>query len=175
MNGINQDQAIQRAKNYKHAKDGLQQAIYWIVEQTLNGNADAIYQIMRAADMLSFDGEHHVVGKDGEQFWRYVSSPLATGGLGLASMVAWDKDTNTFKMKKGKNASWVDAANAYDHAQAFENLSCRWDRFERTKKASDAFDLDKAVLRLIKTATEHGKSIDEVVAAVRTARTARVA
>jgi hypothetical protein len=160
LNDVTRATAIQRARNYRGAKAGFQTSIYWAVNQTLNGNADGLYMIMLHAGMVTGKGHEMTTCADGRQLWAYWSD-----GLGLKGILSWDKDKSKFKMQEG----WKLTAGKIDIVALMTALSeTPWHMFRRVP-ASKAFDLDKAVMRLLTLAGNNGLSPDEVISAVKIA------
>ena len=162
---VTRSQALQRARNYRGAKAGFQVSVYWAVQQTLNGNADGLYMIMLHAGMLAGKGDMMTTCADGRQLWKYWNAPVEEGGLGLKGIVTWDRDKVKFKMKD----SWRLAAEKLDVAKLHVALAdTRWDTFAKMK-ASRAFDLDKAVLRLLTQASNNGVTREELIEKIQAA------
>lgn len=154
---ISADMAIQRARNYKGAKNGLQVAIAWAVGQTMQGNADGLYQVFLAADLLS-GGEKMTAYADGRAVWSYLTTSQSRGGCGLGTLIRWDKELSKFKMTEG----WKSKAEDIDMVALVETLSeTRWDTFKAVA-VEKAFDLDKAIQTLITRAANKGISAAEV-------------
>lgn len=161
---ISKDIAIQRARNYKGAKDGLQIAIAWAVGQTLQGNADGMTAVMDEAGLLakSADGKMTAYA-DGRAVWSYLTATQERGGIGLTGILRWDKEKQKFAMTKG----WKAKADQLDYTHIVETLSnTRWDTF-KAKPADKAFDLDKAIKTLITRAANEGVSDAELKAKFR--------
>jgi hypothetical protein len=163
---VSESTAIQRAVNYRGAKAGFQQSVTYIVEQLLHGNADAVYRIMRAAEMLipkpGKDGVKMYATKDGRALWQYLTDPTENGGLGLSGIVRWDSDSQSHKMAE----NWQDAANKLNLGLIWSNLKTRrWDMHGKMK-ADRAFDLNERVKRLIAEARKNGITGEQITAAV---------
>lgn len=149
------DTAIQRAMNFRNAKKGFQVAIEYIAEQVLtHGNADAIGQIFRAAELIANEKGKAVVTKTGSAVWQYLAHEPEKGGLGFGELVRWDKDTSAFKMVKG----WQAIAEELDMGLVFSNLKTRLWYLHQTVPAENAFDLSKSLKALIKKAEKAGVS-----------------
>jgi hypothetical protein len=156
------DIAIARAKNYRGAKEGLQASIGYAVAQLLQGNADGLHVVMTAAGLIENRGGEMHANADGRAVFAYLTDPQ---GLGLKSVVRWDKESGRFKMAKG----WENAADKLDLTRLVNMLAnVRWDQF-KSRKASEAFDLDKAVARLVKRAMDEGIEARKINAAVKRA------
>jgi hypothetical protein len=158
--------AIHRAMNYRGAKAGFQVAVTYIVEQLLHGNADATYRVMRAAEMLTpkptKDGLKLFATKYGRALWQYLTDPTENGGLGMAGIVRWDADSQSYKMSD----KWQDAANKLNLAMVWSNLKIRrWDMHGKVK-ADRAFDLDARINRLVAEARKHGATSEQITAAL---------
>ena len=155
---ITKDIALQRAANYKGAKEGLQVSIAWAVGQALQGNADGLQAVFSAAGLMASEDGVMTTYADGRAVWAYITASQEQGGCGLNGVIRWDKDANRFKMAekwKGKSAS-------LDMVKLVETLTdTRWDTFKK-KPASKAFDLDKAINTLITRAANEGISSAEL-------------
>lgn len=158
---ISKDAALQRARNYRGAKDGLQYSIAWAVGQAMNGNADGLFMVMREADLLAKDGSSKMTTyADGRAIWAYITAKQDQGGCGLSGIIRWDSDAQRFKMGE----KWKGRAQAVDVVKLIETLSStRWDTFKKVS-ADKAFDLDKAISALITRAANEGISDREIKA-----------
>lgn len=157
--------ALNDAKAYRGGKIRLQRALGYVVTQLLHGNADAIDMVFRAAELVSNSADGMLTNADGRAVWKYLTHK---DGLNLKGVVMWDKDARRFKMAEG----WSAAAAGLDLAALANTLAfVRWDKFD-AQKAEMAFDLDRAVLQLVKRASSKGatqaqirKAFDRAVAA----------
>ena len=155
---ISSEMALQRAKNYRGAKNGLQIAIAWAVGQALQGNADGIHSVFLAAGLMANDEGTMTTYADGRAVWAYVSASQEQGGCGLSGVVRWDKETSKFKMGE----KWKGKADSLDMVKLVETLTyTRWDTFKKVS-AGKAFDLDKALQTLITRAANEGVSATEL-------------
>lgn len=151
--------AIQRAKNYRGAKAGLQAAIGYAVAQLLQGNADGLHIVMSAAGLIENRGGEMHANADGRAVWAYLTKRDA---LGLTGIVAWDKESGRFRMCK----NWTKAADDLDLAHVVNTLAnVRWDQY-KAAKADQAFDLNKAVVRLVHKARSNGITDDDAIMSV---------
>jgi hypothetical protein len=160
---ITKDTAIQRAKNYRGAKEGLQIAITWAVGQALQGNADGVHQVFVAAGLMANEEGVMTTYVDGRAVFAYMTAKQDQGGCGLSGIIKWDKEANKFKMAE----KWKGKAASIDMVKLVETLSyTRWDTFKKSP-ASKAFDLDKAIATLITRAANEGVSDQELKAKFR--------
>lgn len=159
ISAITKDIALQRARNYRGAKNGLQIAIAWAVGQVLQGNADGMTMVMEAAGLLAKSSDEKMTTyADGRAVWAYVTTAQDRGGIGLTGIIRWDKDRQKFAMAKG----WKAKADQLDYTAVVTTLSeTRWDTFKAVP-ADKAFDLDKAIQRLITRAANEGVSYREI-------------
>ncbi len=160
---ISQDQALQYAKNLRGAKASFQWSVIWAVGQTLHGNADGLYQIMRAGGLLASDKGVMTKLADGRQLWAYLSASQKAGGCGLSKIIEWVELENKFKMCQG----WKAEADKLDMVTLVETLTgTKWYQFERNgAMAAGKFDLDKALKTLITRAAKAGVSDNDIVKA----------
>lgn len=150
MQEINRSIAIQRARNYRNAKAGFQQAVYWAAQQALNGNADGLYMIMLNAGMLNGQGGEMTKLADGRQLWSYWNDPQ---GLNLKGLVDWDKTKTKFKMTAG----WRQTVQNLDLEDLHTRLTTSlWSKHEAVKKDPKVFDLDRLLEALIKKSGNNG-------------------
>lgn len=149
---VSEFQAIQYAMNYRGAKRAFQASLAYIVAQAYQGNADACHRVFVAAGMLTNINGEMFASKDASAAWQYLTDPVAKGGCGLSGILKFDRDANTFGMAK----DWTKKFANTDVAAVWANLATKpWD-MHMPKPAASAFDLDKAILRLIKRAADNG-------------------
>lgn len=163
--------ALENAMAYKTGKDRLQLAIGAALYQTIqHGNPDWLTAIFAAAQLTEYKHGASVTNADGKVVYRYIVNSIFGGKD--ACLIKWDKDSRKFKMVEG----WVLLKQRLDLDKVAETLRyVRWDRAEATKTET-AFDMDKAVLRLIKSAFDPEKGnmtdINQLLDAVKAQHTA---
>jgi hypothetical protein len=155
--------AIEAAMDYKRGKDRLQTAIAVAVYQLLaHGNANLLTKVFSAACLTEYKHGASVTNADGKIVYRYITQRLFDG----REIVKWDKDARRFRMAEG----WTLNAEGLDRERIANDLRfVRWDQHEASKSET-AFDLDKAILRLIKKASDPnngGFSVDQINDAVK--------
>ena len=160
MREVSEFQAIQYAKNYRGAKRAFQASLAYIVVQAYSGNADACHRVFVAAGMLTNVKGELFASKDASAAWQYLTDSIEKGGCGLSGIVKFDRETNKFAMSE----NWVKKFANTDTAAVWVNLATKpWDQ-HMPKPAASAFDLDKAILRLIKRASDNGVKASDVAA-----------
>jgi hypothetical protein len=162
---VTQDQALQYAQNLRGARKGFQWSVCWAVGQTLQGNADGLYQIMRASGLLSSNRGEMTRLADGRQLMTYLMATQDQGGVGLKGIIHWSKEDNKFKMSKG----WKAVADGLDFERLAVCLSVNlWCEFAKPKSAEPKpFNLDKALTSFVTRAANAGVTEAALAAALR--------
>jgi hypothetical protein len=157
---VSESQAIQYAKNYRGAKRAFQGSLAYIVAQAFAGNADACHRVFTAAGMLTNIKGELFASKDASAAWQYLTDSVEKGGCGLSGILRFDREANKFTMAK----EWAKKFANVDVAAVWVNIATLpWDQ-HMPKPAASAFDLDKAILRLIKRASDNGVKASDVAA-----------
>ena len=159
---VSEGQAIQYAQNYRGAKRAFQASLAYIVAQAFQGNADACHRVFVAAGMLTNVRGELFAGKDASAAWQYLTDSVEKGGCGLSGIIRFDRETNRFSMAKGWAAKFANT----DVAAVWTNLAKKPWNMHAPKPAAAAFDLDKAILRLVKRAGDNGFTPETLAAHV---------
>lgn len=150
---VSKTRAIEGAKAFRRGAGELQTALVYVVQQTLEANANAAAEVFTAAG-LTFNSQGELQGtQTARAVWRYLQAAPEKGGLGMAGILRFDPETQRFTMAK----NWPAKVDRLDLARIWANLQTPrgWLVFQ-SEKAAKAFDLNKAILSLVNRARREG-------------------
>lgn len=163
-NPIDKARAMKAASAFRRGAEELTVALQYAVQQALNGNADGFQNVCVKAGLSFNDHGTLKVTKTAEAVASYWRASPDKGGLGMGAIMRFDSERNRWVMRDG----WKKKAERIDLAKVWANLARPrgWLEFKATKAKDSNWNLDAAVLRLVKSARKHGKDDKAVQAAL---------